>query len=87
MTIEFPNHSRSYDPARSRIRFWGYDRAMEIAFILEEEALRRIAPETPRDEAGILRAFDVHRDRISAMAAKAYTSKPAFTCILTRADV
>src|SRR5436309_8177439 len=30
MTLNFPNASRSYDPAEGFIRFWGHDGALEV---------------------------------------------------------
>jgi len=70
--IEFPNHSRSYDQTRRAVRFWGYDSAIEASFFIEEDALRRIQPDTRRDESGFLNAFDCNRDAICAAAAKVY---------------
>lgn len=72
MTISFPNASRSFDATRRAIRFWGYDSAMENSFFMTEEALRRLNPDAPSDEAGLLRVFDAHHDRILKTAAKVY---------------
>jgi hypothetical protein len=72
MTLGFPNRSRSYDPTRRAVRFWGHDSAFEALFLVGEDALRRIDPGLPRDEAGILAAFDVNCDRIHAVAVKIY---------------
>jgi hypothetical protein len=73
MTLSFPNQSRSYDPTRHAVRFWGHDSAMETSFFVTEEALKQIAPEIDRDEAGLLDAFDRNRNRIYAAAAKVYS--------------
>jgi hypothetical protein len=62
MSLNFPNRSRSYDPTLRAVRFWGHDGAMEASFFVNEEALKRIQPGMPSDEAGILSAFDSHRD-------------------------
>jgi hypothetical protein len=70
--IEFPNHSRSYDPARRAVRFWGHDSVMEASFLINEDALRRLEPDVRVDERGFLEAFDSNRDRICAAAAKVY---------------
>jgi hypothetical protein len=70
--IDFPNHSRSYDQTRRAVRFWGYDSAIEASFFIDEEALRRIQPDTRPDESGFLNAFDSNRDLICAAAAKVY---------------
>ena len=70
--IDFPNHSRSYDPTRRAVRFWGHDSAIEASFFINEDALMRIQPDVPSDEPGFLRAFDNNRDLICAAAAKVY---------------
>jgi len=73
MALNFPNQSRSYDPTRHAVRFWGYDSAMETSFFVTEDALRRIQPDLNRDEEGLLSAFDLNRDRIYAAAVKVYS--------------
>jgi hypothetical protein len=70
--IDFPNHSRSYDPTRRAVRFWGHDSAMEASFFIDEDALMRIQPDTHLDESGFLSAFDSNRDLICAAAARVY---------------
>jgi hypothetical protein len=70
--IDFPNHSRSYDPTRHAVRFWGHDSAIEASFFIEEDALKRIQPDAHFDESGSLNAFDSNRDLICATAAKLY---------------
>jgi hypothetical protein len=70
--INFPNHSRSYDTTRRAVRFWGHDSAIEASFFIDEEALRRIQPDSRSDESGFLNAFDNNRDLICAAAAKVY---------------
>jgi Protein of unknown function (DUF1488) len=72
MALNFPNQSRSYDATRHRIRFWGYDRALEISFFLEVNTLYKMQPRTPDNEAGYLEAFDAGRDLIYAAAKKLY---------------
>lgn len=72
MSLNFPNESRSYDATRRAVRFWGYDSAMEASFYVEEDALKRIAPDVRFDEAGFLSVFDSNRDLIYATAAKVY---------------
>ena len=71
--LNFPNPSRVFDPARRAVRFWGHDSAMEWSFFVTEDALKRLQPDMPGDEAGLLDAFDSHRASIYAWAAKAYT--------------
>src|ERR1700754_818876 len=70
--IEFPNHSRSYDRTRRAVRFWGHDSAIEASFFISEDALKRIYPHVPPDEAGFLNVFDSNRDLICAAAARLY---------------
>jgi hypothetical protein len=72
MPLNFPNLSRSYDATRRMVRFWGYDRSIEASFFVAEEALHRIEPDLDFNAEGFLRAFDLHRDRIYAVAAKVY---------------
>ena len=47
--IDFPNHSRSYDPTRRVVRFWGHDSAIEPAFFISQYALTRIQPDVRLD--------------------------------------
>jgi uncharacterized protein DUF1488 len=70
--INFPNQSRFFDPTRRAVHFWGHDSAMEWSFFVTEDALKRVQPDMPRDEAGFLKAFDSHRALIYAAAMRAY---------------
>jgi Protein of unknown function (DUF1488) len=70
--IDFPNHSRAYDPTRRAVRFWGHDSAIETSFFINEDALTRIQPDARTDELGFLDAFDSNRDLICAAAARVY---------------
>ena len=45
---------------------------MEWSFFVTEDALKRLRPDVPPDEAGLLLAFDANRDLIYAAATKAY---------------
>ena len=72
MTINFPNRSRSYDATRRAVRFWGYDRSMESSFFIMADTLKQIQPNLRFDATDMLRAFDVNRERIYAIAAKVY---------------
>ena len=72
MALVFPNDSRSFDATRRAVRFWGYDSAMEWSFFVTEDALKHVHPAMDRDEAGMLGAFDAHRDAIRAAAVKLY---------------
>src|SRR6266478_7314776 len=70
--LSFPNKSRAFDATRRAVRFWGYDSAMEVAFFVTEDALKRVQPDVQSDEAGLLHAFDSNRDLICTRAAKVY---------------
>jgi hypothetical protein len=70
--LSFPNQSRSFDPTRRAVRFWGHDGAMEWSFFVTEDALKRLQPKTERDEASLLLAFDACRTAIQATAIKVY---------------
>lgn len=72
MPLSFPNRSRFYDATRRGVRFWGYDSAMEAAFFVSEEALKRVQPGVRLDETGLLGAFDANRDLIHAIGSKVY---------------
>jgi Protein of unknown function (DUF1488) len=72
LMLNFPNQSRVFDPTRRAVRFWGHDSAMEWSFFVTEDALKRLQPNVPHDEAGFLRAFDANRGLIYAAAMKAF---------------
>ena len=72
MTLSFPNQSRFYDTTRHAVRFWGHDSAMEASFFINADALKRIKPDIPLDEAGLLGAFDSNRKLIYATAVEVY---------------
>ena len=87
MALGFPNPSRSYDADRHRVRFWGYDSAMEVSFFIEEAALFALYPRTQNAEDGILSAFDTARDRIMEVAARIYSaSRRQHAYILAASD-
>ncbi|TAJ39110.1 MAG: DUF1488 domain-containing protein [Reyranella sp.] len=70
MTIQFPNESRYYDAALHAVRFPGHDGAMDAPFFVDEDALKQIQPGTGSDEAGLLDAFDLSREKIHTAAAR-----------------
>jgi hypothetical protein len=72
MTLRFPNQSRSFDDKRNRVRFWGYDSAIEISFFVEADALQKLSPEMSGTEDGSLKAFDAARERIQEVADNVY---------------
>lgn len=89
-TLSFPNPSRSYDEQRCGVRFWGYDRTMEVEFLVEDGVLLELTSGTTRDEPALLSAFDVNRGRICAVAESVYSrrrrSAHIFSYTLTNAD-
>ena len=87
MAINFPNRSRSYDATRQAVRFWGYDRSMESSFFVTADALNRIQPNLNFNAADLLRAFDINRERIYAIAAKVYARGRKGSYELNVADV
>ena len=72
MKLSFPNPSRSFDATSNRVRFWGYDNAIEVSFLVEGDALRKLCPGMNHVEAGFLEAFDNARTRIHEVAEKVY---------------
>lgn len=86
MTLNFPNLSRSYDPTRRRVRFWGYDSALEITFFIEAGAILKLAPATECAEDPLLQVFDDRLDRIHEAAGVRYSRMHGFTHTLTAED-
>jgi hypothetical protein len=87
MAINFPNESRSYDATRHAVRFWGYDRSMENSFFVSADVLRQMQPNLQLDAVSLLRAFDINRDRIYAIAAKVYARGRRGSYDLNVADI
>ena len=87
MTINFPNRSRSYDATRRAVRFWGYDQSMESSFFVTVDALRQLQPDIETNAVDLLRAFDINRERIYAIAAKVYGRGKRGTYDLNANDV
>ena len=87
MALNFPNQSRSYDATRRAVRFWGYDRSMESSFFVTADALSRMQPNLHGDAVDLLRAFDINRERIYAIAAKVYARGRRGSYELSAADV
>ncbi|PTM41974.1 DUF1488 domain-containing protein [Bosea sp. 124] len=87
MALNFPNPVRSFDAGRSCISFWGSDAALEIAFQIEIDALRKLGAATGDDEAQLLATFDSHRDAILNAASAAYGRRRASYHRITAADI
>ena len=69
MIVSFPDFTRYYDATRGAVCFWGY---MESSFFVTEGALKKMQPNLKFEAEDILRAFDINRDRIYAIASKVY---------------
>lgn len=72
MALNFPNLCRSFEGAHNRVRFWGYDSAIEITFFVPLEALKAFCPDAKPAEESMLAAFDAALDRIHQAACNAY---------------
>jgi len=91
MTLTFPNRIRSFDTKGKRVRFWGYDSAMEISFFIDSEAIRKLNPQSQNAveiEAEILKIFDAAWEQICTVAEKVYLQarRGSYTCILSAED-
>lgn len=89
MTLAFPNPSRSFDPARKAVRFYGHDGVFEIQFFIEAAALAQRHVEWGRagmTEARCLATFDTLRSFIEAAARNAYEAGAGDLYTLTAAD-
>ncbi len=75
MALSFPNSSRSYDPSRRSVSFWGHDAWTEITFDVGEDALKHIDPHPHPDETTSLHAFDANRPQIEHAAGNAYAKR------------
>ncbi len=76
VVLNFPNPSRIYDAARHGVCFWGYDKAREIAFMVDNAMLTKLNPELGSDEPALLAAFDRNRDQILGLAKTLYNGGP-----------
>ncbi|ALP66855.1 MULTISPECIES: DUF1488 domain-containing protein [Paraburkholderia] len=76
VVIHFPNPTRIHDASRHCVCFWGYDKAREIAFQVDDGVLARLSPNKDSDESSLLAAFDRNRERILEIARTVYTGGP-----------
>ena len=90
MRVGFPNPSRCYEAAGQGVRFWGYDRTLEISFLVGHGALSSFGLLASTDETDCLAAFDANRDRIREVADAVYCRRSkasrVFSYTLTTAD-
>jgi hypothetical protein len=59
---------------------------MEVAFLLDSDAIQRIDPLVRREESSVLSAFDKHIDRILDVASKAYRAARKHAYLLRAVD-
>lgn len=85
MKLTFSNPSRSYDENHQRVRFWGYDNALEVAFFVELDALKKLCPKMNADEDSYLNAFDASLTQIHRAAEKIHqhNGQGTYSYILT----
>ena len=72
MSLAFPNECRSFIPTKNHVRFWGHINAIEITFLVEEGALRKICPTVESTEKALLEAFDSSVEKIHQVACDVY---------------
>ena len=75
MTLNFFNPSRSYNPIKRSVSFWGYESRFEIAFHVGEDALKMMSAHVQCDEVSFLHVFDVNRVQIESVADNAYSRR------------
>ena len=90
MKLHFPNPSRSFDEKSNRVLFWGYDRTIEVSFLLESAVLKRLFPDMNGTEGELLKAFDTTRETIYEVAEQVYArgggGKGTYAYVLTAGD-
>lgn len=84
--VTFPNCSRSYDATRGAVRFWGYDRTMEVPFFIAADVLGALQPAMARAPDSCLSAFDANWDRICTVAAQVYARRRSGSYDLLASD-
>lgn len=72
MKLSFPNPSRSFDPTKNRVQFWGYLQSLEISFYVDGAILLKLQPSSTNDQEGILAAFDASAAKIQKVADAEY---------------
>jgi uncharacterized protein DUF1488 len=86
MALNFPNPTRSYDTKHHCVRFWGYDGAFEVSFMVEQGVFDRISSSATGDESGTLKVFDQYRDKILRAARRVYRGRQVGSYTLISAD-
>jgi hypothetical protein len=78
--LNFPNHSRSFDPSQRCVSFWGHAATIEVTFQVGGDVLQGMSPGATDDEASILGAFDSHRSVIETTARNVYDKSGQTFC-------
>jgi len=88
MPLEFPNTSRSFEVSKKRVRFWGYDQAIEITFFVHTETLAKIDPGLGSSEQELLQAFDSAIESIHGVARRTYkrSKRHSYAHVLSMSD-
>ena len=86
MPLNFSNPSRSYDPTRVAVRFYGYDSSMEASFFITQDALSKLAGRGVSGESDGLASFDANRARIYEVAGTVYGRGRKGSYELVRSD-
>lgn len=88
MNLVFPNECRSFIPTKNHVRFWGYVDAIEITFMVEEDALRKIYPSLESSEKALLDVFDSSVEKIHETARAVYkrSRDRAYAYVLKASD-
>lgn len=87
MALDFLNNCRSFDDKRKTLSFWGNDVMSEIAFRLDETALRRLTGLPHFSEDVALAVFDTNRTHIRNAARRAYKKASRGYCELSADDL
>ena len=75
MSLIFPDLGRSFDAARDAVRFSGYDSTLECSFFVTRGALKLLGSVPFANEADLLTAFDMNRERICWAATRVYSRR------------
>jgi hypothetical protein len=87
MALNFLNNSRSFDPERRSLSFWGHDNMFEVAFRLDESALHHLTGSKEIGEATAFAVFDTNTTHIRNAARRVYKRASNRFCELTASDL
>lgn len=75
MALDFLNSCRSFYSGQKALNFWGHDVMFEVAFRLDESALRHLVGSREFDEATALAVFNANLTSIRNVAHRALSQK------------